>query len=75
MTKLNPPETAPKDQMILVDVGLPWLRVGKFNYAENQWVYADPQMSFYMGNEDWWFENDCADEILGWLPIPEKGGE
>lgn len=75
MSKLNPPETAPKDEIILVDVGMPWLFIGKFSPSDNEWVVAEPSMSFHGNDKEWWFENEYYEDILGWLPMPaiERG--
>ena len=53
--KLNTPETAPKDELILVDVGMPWLFSGKFSPSDNKWVVAEPSMSFHDNDKEWWF--------------------
>lgn len=70
---MNTPETAPKDQTILLDVGLPWLVVGHWNEPSDKWVYASLHMDVYDGLwNDAYFENEFEDKILGWQLMPEK---
>lgn len=40
MTPWNPPETAPKNKGIVVDVGIPWALVGHWDESEQKWVCA-----------------------------------
>lgn len=35
------PETAPKDQMIIADFGLPWAVIAIWNPAQGQWAIAE----------------------------------
>lgn len=63
----NPPETAPKDRMILLDVGIPWPVIGQWSDYENQWAWASVQAN----DDDIWFETDLEKVVKGWLPLPE----
>lgn len=70
---MNTPETAPKDEVILLDVGYPWLVVGIWNEPSEKWVYADLQIDQYSGLwNDTYFQNEHEKKIKGWLPLPEK---
>ena len=70
---MNPPETAPKDQLILIDIGCPWLVCAVWNEPDNKWSYASLQTELYLGKcNDNYFETETAETIKGWIPLPEK---
>jgi len=66
----NPPETAPRDRTIIVDVGWPWASVGHWNDSMQRWIVADLQWSQYRGKADpsWITETELV--IKGWKALP-----
>ena len=67
----RPMNTAPKDSMIILNVGLPWPVVGCWNPCEDLWVYANLQASVCDGEEDFYFENEREKAPIAWAPLPE----
>ena len=63
--------TAPRENIILLDVGFPWMVAGCWNPADEQWVYASPQVSMCDGEHDWYFETEREALPKAWLPMPE----
>lgn len=63
---------APRDNVVLLDVGYPWAVVGQWNEADQSWCYANLQASTMEGGKvDVWFENEQEKAPKGWLPMPE----
>lgn len=71
---LNPPETAPKDRLILADFGLPWLMPTVWNSFEERWAMVTLQCCDMEGGlKDWYFDNELAtpSELRGWVEMPK----
>ena len=69
---MNPMNTAPKDKVILLDVGYPCLFCGHWNDYDKKWVYAELNANMVDGvYNDTYFENEYEKEPRGWLPMPE----
>ena len=70
----QPIETAPKDSMILLDIGYPYAVVGAWNEREYEWVYSSMQVNCCNSQyNDPYFENEYEKEteVKGWMPLPE----
>lgn len=67
----HPISTAPKDQQILLDVGMPWAVVGIWNEYEQEWVFADLAMNVCDGTDDPYFENEREKAPTAWQHLPE----
>jgi hypothetical protein len=66
------PETAPKNQQLILNVGLPWAVAGCWNDATESWVFAEYQVGMYDGTySDSYYQNEYEKTILGWIPLPE----
>lgn len=68
-----PPETAPKDRMILGDVGYPWAVVMRWNECMDEWVLAGMSTNTAEGEDDPYFETEHARkaELIGWQELPK----
>lgn len=66
---LQPMETAPKDEPVLLDAGFGFLSVGHWNHTEECWVYALLSCND-MNGHDIFFENEYEANPKGWLPLP-----
>ena len=70
---MNPPETAPKDRVILADFGWPWILPARWNPIDKKWATVTLQCGPVDGEwEDWFFENESeeAKSLKGWLAMP-----
>ncbi len=67
----HPIETAPQDEMLILDVGLEWPVCGAFNLLDDEWVIAVPVISFRDGAPDWDFEIQRITMPNAWMPMPE----
>lgn len=68
----NPPETAPKDRPILLDVGFPTPVIGAYNPVAGEWTYGEFQIGLFDGEwNDTYFECEYTKKINGWMPLPE----
>lgn len=69
--KWQPIETAPKDAVIILNVGLPWAVVGIWNAPSQAWCYANLQASGDIAEfSDTYFENEHEKTPIGWMPMP-----
>lgn len=71
---MNPPETAPKDRVILADFGWPWILPAHWNDACGHWATITLQCGPLDGEwNDTYFEPESENEgaLLGWLPMPD----
>ena len=67
-------DTAPKDRVILLNVGYPYTVIGIWSEFEEDFVYADVQVNINDGKwNDPYFETQSAtaEEVRGWMPLPE----
>lgn len=69
MNPLNPMDSAPKDQPILIDTGLGFLQIAHWNNLEECWVFAALNCNDGDG-DDIYFETDYEQWPAGWLPLP-----
>lgn len=68
----QPIETAPKNNVILLNVGLPWAVAGIWNATNQAWCYANLQESGDIAEfNDTYFENEHEKAPKGWMPMPE----
>lgn len=65
------PETAPKDRMIMVDVGMPWAAVATWSEYAEKWVLAELEWSVCDGLADPGFVTEYERTIKGWMELPE----
>lgn len=73
-----PPDTAPKDRLIIADIGMPWACLAVWNVPSQKWCVTELECGLYQG--EW---NDVsishtfesAEDLLGWLPLPELPGK
>lgn len=75
---LNPNMSkAPKNKILLLDVGLPWLVLGIWNDYNQEWVYGNLQCDDCEGKEDTYFDNEYEKNPKGWALVPdfEYGGK
>lgn len=66
-----PPETAPKDRMILADVGMPWAAVAAWSEYAEKWVIAELEWSLCHGLHDPGFVTEYELKLVGWMELPE----
>ena len=64
-------ETAPKDKLILLDIGYPWPVVGMFNSVNDEFAYADLQSEEYEGGTGIYFQTDYEKNPLHWMQMPD----
>ena len=68
-------DAAPKDQQILLDVGLPWPVAGSWCEASFTWVYANFQIGmFHQEYDDAYFENEYEKTPKCWRELPKLRG-
>lgn len=53
MTAWQSPETAPKDRMILADVGMPWAAVATWSDYAEKWVLAELEWHVEAHHQAW----------------------
>ena len=59
MSKWQPMTTAPKDDLILLDIGMPWAVVAVWSGHEPHWTYPSLQVNAVDGVwDDPYFETD-----------------
>jgi len=71
--KLNPPETAPKDRLILADLGHPYIRLFPtvWNKYNGTWeIFRVSRTQMFNGSVLDHAAED-SDWLLGWLPMPQ----
>jgi len=76
--KLNPPETAPKDRVILADFGYRHLSPAIWSPYGERWCIAAIAQAEYGDEEpEMYFENECfmSPRMRGWLPLPKIDDE
>ena len=79
MSKWHDISTAPKDQEILLNVGLPWPVIGIWSEHYQHWVHTAINCDMVKDRidgvpwQDIWYESetDDTDDIIGWMPLPE----
>lgn len=75
-SKLNPPETAPKDgKVIHGDFGYPWLIPAVWNEYDGKWAVCTIQScSTENGKIETYWETDQENHssLIGWMPMPES---
>jgi len=67
-------ETAPVDETVLLNVGLPYAVVGLWNEHEQEWIYAELEINRVCGRfNDPYFGNEYISnaDVKGWMPLPE----
>jgi len=72
--KWQPMETAPVDDLLILDVGRPYAVIGAWNEYEQQWVYSELEINRVDGSfNDPYFINIFIDDenVNGWMPLPE----
>lgn len=67
----QPPETAPKGRMILVDVGMPWAAVATWSEYAEKWVLAELEWNVCEGKADPGFVTEYELTLVGWMELPE----
>lgn len=67
--ELKPMESAPKNEMIMLDAGYGFLTAGHWNETEQSWVFAQINCNDADGN-DMYFENEYETKPVGWFHIP-----
>lgn len=70
----NPPETAPKDRLILADFGLPWLVLTHWNAVSECWAFTSLSLERQIGDKaDYLFETEHGATwgMRGWLKVPK----
>ena len=70
-TQRQPMDTAPKDEQVLLDIGLPWLVIGHYNKPHGEWVYASSQAELLEDGCSYYYENDYEKTPKGWMKLPE----
>ena len=66
-----PTETAPKDRMILADVGMPWAAVATWSEYAEKWVLAELEWNLCDGKADPGFVTEYELTLVGWMELPE----
>jgi len=72
-TLWQPPQTAPKNQLILANTGYPWPVLARWCDASGKWATAClTACEMATGKADVWFETEYEDEkaLIGWMPLP-----
>ena len=67
--KLQPMDKAPKDKVILIDVGYSFLTPAMWNHLNQTWVYCMLQCDD--DGQDTWFNNEHEAEPSGWVTMPD----
>jgi len=71
----QPMDTAPRDRLVLLDLGLIYPVVGVWNKREQKWISPDLPFPLSEKNDDPYFENiyteEKPSEIKAWMPLPE----
>jgi len=63
---------APKEQLILLDVSLPWPVVGIYNSVNESWAVADLNIGLFEGNYvDAYFETEYEKAPKFWRELPK----
>ncbi|MGQ7957662.1 hypothetical protein ACUTAF_08095 [Pseudomonas sp. SP16.1] len=65
------PEVAPKDRLILADIGLPWPVVALWSEYAEKWALADLEWSQCEGRADPGFVTEYEVTLRGWMELPE----
>jgi len=71
---MNPPETAPRDRMVLGDFGWPSMMPCVWNNPSLGWACSTLQVEPYNGEwNDYYFETEFfpASDLKGWLEMPK----
>ena len=71
MTAWQSPETAPKDRMILADVGMPLAAVATWSDYAQKWVLAELEWNVCDGLADPGFVTEYELTLVGWMELPE----
>jgi len=70
--KWQPMDTAPKEGMILLDIGKPCAVVGEWGEFEEEFVFAGIRFNHVDGKWiDPYFVTQTATEAKAWMPLPE----
>jgi len=67
------PETAPRDRIILADLGYAWALYAIWNSYDNKWVAAMLEACpMEGGTRDAYFESEQFEDkdLLGWMEVP-----
>ena len=67
-------DTAPVDDLLILDVGWPYAVVGAWNEHEQQWIYSELEINRVDGDfNDPYFGNEYIsnENVKGWMPLPE----
>lgn len=74
MAEWKSPETAPKDRLILADMGMPWVCLAIWNEPSGQWCVTELEVDMFQG--EWndtaishTYEAHC--HMRGWMELPE----
>jgi hypothetical protein len=64
----------PKDRPVLLNVGYPWMVVGIWNEAQQEFATAELEWSSYEGKDDpaWVTEWAKPHEVKNWMPPPHN---
>jgi len=76
--KWQPMETAPVDDMVILDVGLPYAVVGAWNDYEQMWLYTELGINRGGANFNAPLFTNIAiknKNVKGWMPLPEVAHE
>lgn len=72
-TLWQPPQTAPKNQLILANTGYPWPVLAHWCEVSEKWATSILNEDLAAGDKiDVWFETEYEDEkaLVGWMPLP-----
>jgi len=67
-------DTAPVDDLLILDVGWPYAVIGTWNEHEQQWIYSELEINRVDGDfNDPYFVNESIsnENVKGWMPLPE----
>lgn len=65
-----PAETAPRDRMIIANVGMPWAVVATWSEYCERWVLAELEWNVCDGLADPGFVTEYEVELAGWMELP-----
>jgi len=71
---MNPPETFPRNETFLGDVGYPWLALCIYHPAHKALAVAELQVDLLDGEwQDLYFQTETLpiSDLKGWLPLPK----
>ena len=71
------PDSAPRNRMIVADVGMPWPCLAVWNEPSGMWCVTELECGLYEGRwNDWYISHTFlpAKALIGWCELPTLPG-